>query len=357
MVNLDLPMPNRRRFLQALAAAGFGGALTGMQAFNPAYAADRKFVFGTTGGKFHEGTSKVFIENTGFRERHKLEMIYDIQNDSGIAAKVLASCRRPVYDIAQAVESNAARASMSNCLLDYDPEKVTNLADIPEAYKLGRSYASSVSLLNGLVYNTKHVKKPASWEDLLNKKYKGKIGLPAFGWIGQHFLHAINKAFGGTEDNIDPGIAAIAQIVKENEAVIVSGSNPADTLFQREEIWLMPFWNGRMLNLRKSGVPVDIYYQPHFLQVGTGYIIPNGTANAELAQELVNLTLDPAVQLELVRFFEYAPTNSKVKVPAELASAVLPDYAIDRVAQIDWVKLVGYAGRDLERWNRDVLRT
>ncbi|NGM86126.1 extracellular solute-binding protein [Parapusillimonas sp. SGNA-6] len=351
-----LGAPQRRRLLKALSIAGLGGPLASLQAFSPAHAA-KPFVFGTTGGKFHEGTKEVFVENTGFRKRNSLELVYDIQNDSGIAAKVLASCGRPMYDIAQAVESNAARASLSGCLMDYDPSKVPNLADIPETYRLSGYYASAMTLLNGLVYNTKYVKQPTSWEDLMNPKYKGKVAIPAFGWIGQQFLHAINKAFGGNEDNIDPGIAALSEIVGKNEAVIVSGSNPADMLFQREEIWLMPFWNGRMLNLRKGGVPVDIYYQPHFLQVGTGYIIPKGTANAELAQELVNITLDPEVQLELVRYFEYAPTNKKVKVPAELAPVVLPDYAVDRGAQIEWTKLVEYVGRDSERWNKEVLRT
>lgn len=339
----------RRMVLKAFAAACALG--TGPVA----RAAPNRFVFGTTGGKFHEGTKKVFIEDTGFRARNKLDVVYDIQNDSGIAAKVLASCGKPTYDIAQAVESNAARAHVSGCLLDYDVSKVRNLADIPPAYRVGNYYASAVSLLNGLVFNTKHVSKPSTWEDMPNPRYKGKIGIPAFGWIGQHFLHAVNKAFGGNEDNIDPGVAVVAEMVRKNDAVVVSGSNPADTLFQREEIWLMPFWNGRMLNLRKGGIPVDIYYQPGFLQVGTGYIVPKGVANPDVSQELVNLTLDPDVQLELVRYFEYAPTNPRVRVPDELKPVVLPDYAVDRVAQIDWIKLVQYADRDLERWNRDVL--
>lgn len=344
----------RRRILKALSLAG---SLSVAWPAASVYAQNRQFVFGTTGGKFHEGTKKVFVEDTEFRTRNNLRVVYDIQNDSGIAAKVLASCGRPAYDIAQAVESNAARAFASNCLLEYDSSIVSNLADIPGAYKVGGYYASAVSLLNGLVYNTKHVAKPGSWEDLLNPRYKGKVGIPAFGWIGQHFLHAINKAFGGTEDNIDPGIEVVSEIVRKNNAIVVSGSNPGDTYFQREEIWLMPFWNGRMLNLRKNGVPVDIYYQPEFLQVGTGYIVPKGVADPALSQELVNLTLDPDVQLELVRFFEYAPTNSKVRVPDELKPAVLPEYAIERVASIDWAKLVKYADRDLERWNRDVLGT
>lgn len=345
----------RRRLLKAVLFANLG-VVAGTLGKSPVHAASRRFVLGTTGGKYHEGTKKIFVEDTGFRARRDLEMVYDIQTDSGLNTKTLASCGKPIYDLVQSVESNAAKAYVSGCLMDYDPAKVPNLADIPRAYTLGRYYASAVSLLNGLVYNTKHVSRPTSWQDLMDPRYKGKVGVPAFGWIGQHFLHALNKALGGTEDNIGPGIRAAAEIVRKNEAVIIQGSNPGDTAFQREEIWIMPFWHGRMLNLRKNGVPVDISYQQFFLHVGTGYLVPKGVADPALSYELVNLTLDPQVQVELVRFFGYAPTNRKVKLPPDLAEVALPAYATDRAAEIDWVKVMSHADRDLERWNKEVLR-
>ena len=36
----------------------------------------------------------------------------------------------------------------------------------------------------GLVYNTKEASKPASYQDLLNPKYKGRVGIPTYGWVG-----------------------------------------------------------------------------------------------------------------------------------------------------------------------------
>lgn len=346
----------RRRLLKGVLYASLGAALGGRGAIPSAHAAPRRFVLGTTGGRWHDGTKKIFFEDSGFRTRQDLEVIYDIQTDSGLNTKILANCAKPIYDCVQSVESNAAKAFVSGCLSDYDPAKVPNLADVPRAYTLGRYYASCISLLNGLVYNTKHVARPTGWQDLMNPRYKGKVGIPMFGWIGQHFLHAINKALGGNEDNIDPGIRAAADIVGKNEAVIIQGSNPGDLAFQREEVWIMPFWNGRMLNLRKAGLPVEIFYQPHFLHVGTGYLVPKGVSNPALSNELVNLTLDPGVQLEMVKFFGYAPTNRRVKIPPDLAEVVLPPYAVDRAAEIDWIKVMQHADRDLERWNKEVLR-
>ena len=40
--------------------------------------------------------------------------------------------------------------------------------------------------------------------------------------------------------------------------------------FTREEIWLMPFWNGRCFSLQAEGVPVDIVYPKGSFRSATG---------------------------------------------------------------------------------------
>lgn len=346
----------RREALQAGAVAALVPTLLQLGAITPAAAAEAQLVFGTVGGAWLDGIKKIFLEQTGFEKQHGAKVVWDVQADTSLITKALSSCARPVYDLLQAGVTGAAKLSAANCVAAYDRSIVTNLADVDDTYKSGDYFVAVIRLLNGLVYNTKHIKEaPKSWDDLADPKYKGKIGVPAYSWVGSQFLHAINKAHGGTEANIEPGIKASAAIVRGNDAVIVQHSNMGDQLFQREEIWLMPFWTGRMLNLKASGVPVDIYYQKDFLFSDVGYVIPSHGQNLKLAQQLINATLAPAPQLEILKLFKYQPTNRKVVVPDELKAAVLPEYARDRAAKIDWKKVNEYADRDLERWNKDVL--
>jgi spermidine/putrescine-binding protein len=322
----------------------------------PASAAANRLTFGTVGGAYLETIKKIYVEEPGFAKAHDVDIVWDVQQGSTLLAKLMSSCGAPIYDTLQASPDYAAKASVSGCIQPYDPKVVTNLADIEPAYVFRDYFVASLRLLNGLVYNTRHVKQPPqSWEALADPAYKGKVGIPAYGWIGNRLIYAINKAQGGTEDNIDPGIKALAQIVRKNDAVIVQHANSADLMFQREEIWIMPHWTGRYLNLKKQGVPVAIYYPQDFLYTDIGYVVPKGAKSAELAQQLINVTLDPAVQARMLELLQYAPTNRKVKIPPAFADAVLPDYAKSRALDVDWAKLVNYSDRDLERWNKEVL--
>lgn len=346
----------RREVLQAGAVAALVPALLQLGAITPAEAAETQLVFGTVGGGWLDGIKKIFLEQTGFEKRHDAKVVWDVQADTSLITKALSSCARPVYDLLQAGVTGAAKLSAAKCIAAYDRSIIMNLADVDDTYKSGDYFVAVIRLLNGLVYNTKHVKdKPTSWDDLANPKYKGKVGIPVYSWVGSQLLHAINKAHGGTEANVDPGIKASAAIVRGNDAVMVQHSNMGDQLLQREEIWIMPFWTGRMLNLKASGVPVDIYYQKDFLFADVGYVVPSHGRNLQLAQKLINATLAPEPQLEILKRFKYQPTNRKVVVPDDLKGAVLPEYAKNRAAQIDWKKVNEYADRDLERWNKEVL--
>jgi putative spermidine/putrescine transport system substrate-binding protein len=346
----------RRDALRNGALAALTFVLLKLGAITPAEAAEAQLVFGTVGGAWHDGIKKIFLEQTGFEKQHDTKVVWDVQADTSLITKALSSCARPVYDLLQAGVTGAAKLAVSNCIAPYDRAIITNLANVDETYKSGDYFVAVIRLLNGLVYNTKHVtEKPTSWDDLANPKFKGKVGVPAYSWVGSQFLHAINKAHGGDEANIEPGIKASAAIVRGNDAVMIQHSNMGDQAFQREEIWIMPFWTGRMINLKASGVPVDIYYQKDFLFADVGYVVPKNGRNVQLAQKLINTALDPEAQLSILKLFKYQPTNNKVVVPNDLKDAVLPPYARDRAAKIDWKKVNEYADRDLERWNKDVL--
>lgn len=336
----------------ALRTAGLGG-LASMFA-GPAGAAGKRLVCGTVGGAWLEGIRKFFVEDTGFTQTYDADVVWDVQTDAAMITKVMGSCGHPVEDVLQAQPERAVRVAGMNCLVDLDPRIVTNLADVPQEYRSGGYFAATNRLLGGLVYNTKHVERPTSWDDLANPKYQGKIGIPALGWIGQELLYAVNQSHGGTEDNIDPGIAFLAKVVRGNNAVMIQSAQMADAALQREEVWMLVTWLGRTLNLQNSGFPADIYFPDKFVYSDIGYIIPAGP-NAELAQHFVNITLDPIVQQKMFEKFLYQPTNRKTVIRPELSKATLPDYAKGRAVKVDWAKTGQNADRDLQRWNREVL--
>ena len=205
--------------------------------------------------------------NAGFEKRFGTPVSYAHMIDSVIATKAMAQCGNPPFTVPAILNAEAVLLAEGGCLQDYDLGVVTNYKDLlpgtfePPRAGLKSYWAAHTQIVMGLVYNTKRVTaKPTSFLDLGSAKYKGKIAIPAYGWVGIQWLHALNQSLGGTPDNIDPGMKAIAELVKKNDALVMENTDVTLKAFTREEIWMMPFWNGRCFSLQADGVPVDIVF-------------------------------------------------------------------------------------------------
>src|SRR5262249_58071831 len=112
---------------------------------------------------------------------------------------------------------------------------------------------------------------------------------------------------------IDPGMKAIAEMVKKNDAIIMENTDVTLKAFTREEIWMMPFWNGRCFSLQAEGVPVDIVYPKGSFQVGNGFPILKGSKFERQAQQFGNITLDAQYQIERTQRLPSPPTHEKAQ--------------------------------------------
>jgi putative spermidine/putrescine transport system substrate-binding protein len=273
----------------------------------------------------------------------------------------MASCGSPPFSSVAVLEAEANFLALGGCLQDYDLDIVTNYKDIIDAAKeppraqLKNWFAAFVLVVMGLVYNTKEAQKPASYQDLLNPKYKGRVGIPTYGWVGNSWMQVLNKTLGGNEDNVDPGIAFLAQLVKKNDAVVIENTDAALKAFTREEIVIMPFWNGRTAVLQSQGVPVDIEYIPGSMLVGNGFPILRGGKFIKQTNEFVNVTLTGEYQLGMTKRFFYPPSNRNAKIPAEMAKYAFPADKEKNVVPIDYEKMNAHKSEYLDRWNKEVL--
>jgi len=82
----------------------------------------------------------------------------------------------------------------------------------------------------------------------------------------------LNKTLGGNEDDIDPGIAFLVELMKKNQPLIVEKADAGLKAFAREEIVIMPYWNGRTHVLQSQGVPVEIEYVPGTMLVPPAFM-------------------------------------------------------------------------------------
>jgi spermidine/putrescine-binding protein len=137
-------------------------------------------------------------------------------------------------------------------------------------------FAPYVLTVMGLVYNTKEASKPASYQDLLNPKYKGRVGI-----LGRQLVAA------GAEQN---SRRRRGQCRSRHQVPRRAGEEELKA-FTREEIVIMPFWNGRTFVLQGQGVPVDIAYIPGTMLVGNGFPVLRGGKFIEQTNRFCNITM------------------------------------------------------------------
>ena len=351
---------NRRQFNAAL---GWGAAAIGLTEFGlpqPARA-EESFTLASTGASWGEGLKASFIDAPKFEESNKTKVTQEFAIDSVFTAKAMASCGNPPFSSLAVLQAEANFLALGGCLQGYDLGICTNYKDIVDSAKepprgqLKDWFAPFVLIVMGLVYNKKEAQKPASYQDLLNPKYKGRVGIPTYGWVGNSWLQVLNKTLGGNEDNVDPGIKFLAELVKKNDAVIIENTDAALKAFTREEIVIMPFWNGRTFVLQNQGVPVDIEYIPGTMLVGNGFPILRGGKFVELTNRFANATMDGQYQMLMTKRFFYPPSNRNAKLPDDLSRYAFPADKEKNVVPIDYEKMNAHKSRYLDRWNKEVL--
>ena len=345
---------SRRNALSLIGSTVIGGMAVDLPGvLRRASAQNRPFTWAATGGTWGETLNKVFVEP--FAKANQLQPVHSAQLESVAASKLLASCGNPPFDVSDGPQADYDLLNDSHCLEPYDSSIVTSLADIYPEAKQGNFYAAFNILLFGMCWNTKQAKRPTSFMDLLARQYKGRIGIPAYGWYGMAWLHALNKTLGGTEDNIAPGIKAAAEMVKKNQAVIVENADHGTRLMESGEVVIMPYWNGRTARLQEAKIPAAFEIVPGTVLVGSGFSIAKGSPYLKQSQAFVQTTLEPERQLQFTKWSKYPPSNKRIKLPPELESISIPDGALEKTAKIDWKKVNEHRSDYLELWNKEVL--
>ena len=351
---------NRRQFNSLLGWGAAAIALSELGLARPALA-EESFSVASTGASWGEGLKSAFIDGTKFEEVNKIKVTQEFGIDSVITAKAMASCGNPPFSTVSVLQAEGSFLGLGGCLQDYDLNICTNYQDILDNAKerprgaLKSWFAPYVLVIMGMVWNTKEAQKPTSYQDLLNPKYKGRVGIPAYGWVGNSWLQVLNKTLGGNEDNVDPGIAFLAELMKKNQPVIIENADGGLKAFSREEIVIMPYWNGRTHVLQSQGVPVNIEYVPGTMLVAPAFPVLKGGKFVELTNRFCNLTMAGEYQIEMTKRFFYPPTNRKLALPPELAKYDFPTDKEQNIVHIDYEKMNAHKSEYLDRWNKEVL--
>jgi putative spermidine/putrescine transport system substrate-binding protein len=333
-------------------AAGF--AIMGHHLWDEAASAQaRRLVVYSYGGPWDEGAKKGPVALLT-QKYSNLEVTLD---PSGGLNKLIAEKANPQADVSYLDDSDMPIARASGVVEEYDPDKVPNAKFVhPKGKLFGRLGIAMEFGRMGIAYRTDKIHRPTSWRDLWSPDYKGHVGISAplyTSWI--QFLDAAARLNGAdVYKNADAGFDMLRKL-KPNVLTLTQSVAQETQLITSGDIWIQHWYDGRTLQLKRNGVPVDFVTPKEGAYATITYIaIVKGTKNRDIANDYLNFALTSQAQIAFSEALPYGPTNLEVKLPEDLRTlgVVYGRNALDNLIVIDWEKVAPQRSSWIEKFNQ-----
>ncbi len=325
-----------------------------------ANAQDKTLIINSFGGAYEAAHKKCVIEPFEKENGATVRIVTAYSADA--FAQLRAQKDAPQFDVINFSGGQEIVGAAEGLLAPIDPAKLTNAGDLYDFAKAklssGEGPAYSIAAI-GLVYDSeKSPKTPSSWKDLMDPAVGEHLVLTDISnGYGMLAFLMLNQVEGGSLDNIQPGLDAVAKLL-EGGAVVVSKSPEIQQEFAQNEAWIAPYASDYAYTLRAAGLPAK------FVQGAEGtpasYITTNLVANRpnqDLALKFIDMSISPAAQTCFAEALRYTPTNGKVTLPPEVAADVA--YGADGVKSLirfEPAKIEANRAAWVEAWNKTIAK-
>lgn len=313
----------------------------------------------TWGGLWGDGMAKnvdaPFLEKTG------VKIIQD-RGSSPVEriTKLKISLDNQVYDLVQLHDGVVPLANAQGVLEDLDPNSpnLPFLSAVPDRFKRKGWVAMIYSAL-GIAYNPKLVKKPpTSFADLWSEDYRGAIVLPEITHsIGPYIVPIGAMAAGKDIKDTEAGFDMLAKMAAL-EPIWAKDTDTIMSALVNEEAAVGLLYKSQTYTVLQQGGTVEwVFPKEGAISYLSGTGIAKNTKNKALAEQYVNMTIDPSTQGWVAQVFNYGGTHPDTfaKLPVELQERVQfsPDQ-VSRIIDLDHEFISAHRGEWTDRWNRVV---
>ena len=325
-----------------------------------AFAQDNSITINSFGGAYETAHRACII--TPFEEATGATVNVVTAYSADAFAQLRAQKDAPQFDVIHFSGGQEIVGAAEGLLAPIDPASLSNAADLYDFaganMAKGEGPAYSIAAI-GLVFNTEALSTPPTqWTDLLNPEFGEHLVLTdisnGYGMLG--FL-MLNQVQGGSLENIQPGLDAVAKLLDAG-AIVVSTSPEIQQEFAQNDAWIAPYASDYAFTLRQAGLSSG------FTQGAEGtpasYITTNlvaGRDNTELSLKLIDMSISAEAQECFAEALRYSPTNAKAELSDEVAADVA--YGEEGVAGlIRFDPAVIEANRTawVEQWNKTIAR-
>ncbi len=310
----------RRRFLKTSAAGALGASVgSSLAAPSVVLGQTRKLTISTWGGDT-ENAIKDFVQ-PDFEKEHNVELVYDIGSMGARYNKIRAQEGLSTVDVFFSTDEPVYNGMRTGLFAEINPANIPNMADLHDWGTPTDGFGVTYGLITiGLAYHTELVPNPpTSWSDLWREDISSKLALPAlFHSMMPALLIRSAEINGGDENNLDPGLAALAELRPKSLSYFWTAWAP---LLQSGDVHVAVEFDYYIEGMKDNGYSVS-WNNPTDMGFATydHLSIPADSENKTLAEAFLNAMLDPGVQEATANRIYVGPSNKKVVLAPEVAS-------------------------------------
>lgn len=335
-------------------------AALALGASSAAWSQSKTLYIGMNGGPMEKVyTSQVFPE---FEKANNVKVVVVPGTSSDVLAKLLANRNSPQMHVVFLDDGVMARAiSMGVC------QKLDDSPVLKELYPFARvkdDMGAGVQLgMTGIGYNTKIFKEkgwaaPTSWTDFADPKFKGKVVFQSASssTFGLHGFLALNRIWGGSESNVEPGFTKWASTVGPNVVEYIPNSAKLSEMIQTGEAAIFPLTPTAVSDLQDKGIPVA-YVAPKegAVQLLVDLCVVKNSPDNAMAQKLAQYLLSARGQSLAAAAGAYIPTNTQASVPPAMQKRLGKiDDLVKNIKTVDWDAINQRRAQWDQRWNRQI---
>ncbi len=297
----------------------------------------------------------------GFEEEYNAKINWCTGTGSGTenVAKITASEGNQIYDATLVDIQNQALASSRGLWATLD-EDIVDTSDVYEPLKAKDDDSVPIGMISNLLYHNTEVFEengwapPTSYQDLLDPKYCGKVGITdisqSYGLytvLGLGGLSQADAEAGNLDEAFEAGLQKLAEH-KDCFPTLEASSGALEQKIQTGQYIIGTHGSVRVLPIIESGAPVGAVIPEEGAFLTLSFIAPvEGAPNPELAQQFAAWFLRPEAQEALMEEAFFGPVISTVEVPEELDkfgvvaeddidTLVIPDVETVTERRSDW---------------------
>jgi putative spermidine/putrescine transport system substrate-binding protein len=342
-----MPETLLRSTLSRRMVLGAGAALAAPALLTRRALAAETVVVGTWGGDY----ARLLRENIDdpILKPEGVNVVQDVGDEVPRYTKLVAQKALPhsSQDISCFGAINGYRANAAGLVAELTEKEVPNMKHVmPELRMPG--FIPHIYSAQVILYNPKTVSAPPqSLGDLLDPKWKGKIGLQnaSMQWL----MAAASLYTTGTTTNFAKAKEYMLKL-NANSPRLYPQTDDFAAGFKSGEIEIGVIWLARNFMWQNAGVPVKATYprEGAILYV-SGMVMPKNAPHKDAAYKYMNALLDPRAQQGFAANMGYLPTVTDAKLTGKVGEQLAFPDPRPKLVTVDY-KVLSDATPELSDW-------